>query len=253
MPDAPIPFENHVVILGWDELAHRIARQLVIADKQVVVITKQAEAREVIRDAFSSDAVRVHLSQLNDWTRFDQVNIEAAFKVFVNLDNEEESLVAILNLKSLYDGLEFDVVLENQELEDTFYAAGVTYAVSSRNLASKLTASHLFEPEVARYTSDLLSASEAAEEHDIQQYELLETNAYVGRTWGDLFWTLKEDFNCVPLGLGWETPDEAGRALEKMPANDRPLRAGEHVILITAGAQEAALEDFFGVEEGIRR
>lgn len=253
MPDSSIDFDNHVVILGWDALAHRITRQLVLADKQVAVITQQTEAREIIREAFASEDVRVHLSQLNDWSTFDRVNIEKSFKVFVNLDNEEDSLVAILNMRALYDGLEFDVVLNNPELEDTFYTAGVTYAVSPRNVASKLTASHLFEPEVATYTSDLLSVDTEAGDHDIQQYELLESNEYVGRTWGDLFWALKEELNCVAIGIGRPKPDAVGRELTKVPSDERTLRAGEHIVVITAGEQEPALESFFGTNEGIRR
>jgi voltage-gated potassium channel len=253
MPNTPIDFENHVVILGWDTLAHRITRQLVVADKKVAVITRQTDAREVIREAFSPENVRVHLSQLNDWSTFDQVNIEQASKVFVNLADEEDGLVAILNMKALYDGLEFDVVLSTPELEETFYTAGVTYAVSPQNLASKLTASHLFEPEVATYTSDLLSASDEADEHDIQQYELLDSNEYVGQTWGDLFWTLKDDLNCVPIGIGRSSADAMGRDLEKIPSDDRTLRAGDHIILITSGAKEDDLESFFGTDEGIGR
>lgn len=252
MPD-PIDFENHVVVLGWNALAHRITRQLVLADRQVVVITRQTDAREVIREAFRPEHVRVHLSQLNDWTTFDQVNIEQAIKVFINLDDEEDSLVAILNLKALYDGLEFDVVLQNPELEETFYAAGVTYAVSTENLASKLTASHLFEPEVAAYTSDLLSVSGGSGDYDIQQFELLDSNEYVGETWGDLFWTLNETFNCVPIGLARPSPDTVGHDLKKLPPNDTALRPGDHVILIAAADADENLEHFFGTSEGIRR
>ena len=252
MPDS-LDFEGHVVILGWDALAHRITRQLVAADKKVAVITRQTDAREVIQEAFAPENVRVHLAALNDWATFEQVNIEQALKVFVNLESEEDSLVAILNMRALYDDLEFDVVLNNPELEDTFYTAGVTYAVSPRNLASKLTASHLFEPEVATYTADLLSAADEAEEHDIQQYKLLDSNEYVGQTWGDLFWTLKEEHNCVPIGIGRPKPDSVGRELTKVPADDRTLRAGDHIILITAGAKEEALESFFGLDEGIGR
>lgn len=244
-------FENHVVILGWDDLAHQITRQLVLAKKRVAVITRQPEARELIQEAFSPSNVQVLLSQLNDWSTFDRVNIEESFKVFVNLENEEDSLVAILNLKALYDGLEFDVVLENPELEETFYSAGVTYAVSTQNLASKLTAGHLFEPEVAAYTSDLLSASNHPGDHDIQQYELLTSNPFVGQTWSDLFWELKEQFNCVPLGIGRSKPDTVGRELTKTPSDDHPLRAGDHVILVTAVRKESELESFFGTDEGI--
>lgn len=252
MSTSSINFENHVVILGWDALAHRITRQLVIADKKVAIITQQTDAREVIQETFDPGNVQVHLSELNDWSTFKTVNIEKSFRVFVNLDSEEDSLVAILNLKGLYDNLEFDVVLNNPELEDTFYAAGVTYAVSTRNLASKLTAGHLFEPEVATYTSDLLSASDEAGEHDIQQYELLESNEYVGQTWGDLFWDLKETLNCVPIGIG-RASDEGSRDLTKLPPDDRPLHAGDHIILITEDTKESDLESFFGTDEGIGR
>jgi voltage-gated potassium channel len=253
MSDAPIAYEDHVVILGWNALAHRITRQLVLAERKVAIITPSPEAREVIQETFADAPVQVYLSPLTEWSTFDAVNIEASFKVFVNLDSEEDSLVAILNLKGLYDGLEFDVVLENPELEETFYSVGVTYAVSTRNLASKLTASHLFEPEVAAYTSDLLSASETADDHDIQQYELTPENPYVGQTWDALFWALKDDLNVVPIGLGRAKADAAGRTLSKLPPPDRTLRAGDHVVLITRGATEAALEAFFETHEGIRR
>ena len=253
MANASIDFENHVVLLGWDALAHRITRQLVLAERQVAIITQQTEAREVIREAFAPQHVQVYLSQLNDWSTFEQVNIEQSVKVFINLDSEEDSLVAILNLKALYDGLEFDVVLENPELEETFYAAGVTYAVSTQNLASKLTASHLFEPEVATFTSDLLSASEKNNDHDIQQYELLASNDYVGQTWGNLFWDVKEQLNCVLIGLGRPRADDPKNELTKVPPADMRLQAGDHVVLITAAEKEEALESFFGTDEGIRR
>ena len=253
MSNASIDFTNHVVILGWDALAHRITRQLVLANKKVAIITRQTEARELIQDTFSPENVQVHLSDLNDWGAFDAVNIEASFKVFVNLDSEEDSLVAILNLKGHYDGLEFDVVIENPELEDTFYSAGVTYAVSTRNLASKLTAGHLFEPEVATFTADLLSASAEHGDHDIQQYALTDGHEYVDRTWGDLFWTLKDTLNCVAIGIGRSKPDSVGRTVTKMPDDDRTLRAGDHIILITDHATEDQLESFFGTNEGIGR
>lgn len=250
-PDLSGTFENHVFILGWNDLARQITRQLVVADQRVAVITQQSEARELIQEAFSPDDVQVLLSQLNDWSTFNRVNIEESFKVFVNLADEEDSLVAILNLKALYDGLEFDVVLKNPELEETFYSAGVTYAVSPRNLASKLTAGHLFEPEVAEYTSDLLSASTQPGDHDIQQYELLESNPFVGQTWSDLFWELKNHLNCVPLGIGRSKPNMVGRELTKTPSDDHPLRAGDHVILVTDVEKESELEAFFGTDEGI--
>lgn len=253
MTDRPTGFHNHVVILGWGPLAHRITRQLILAKKKVAIITQKPEAREVIEENFSPDVVQVHLSNLNDWTSFDAVNIAESSNVFVNLDNEEDSLVAILNLKGLYDGLEFEVVLNNPELEETFYTAGVTYAVSTRNLSAKLTASHLFEPEVATYTSDLLSASDQPGDHDIQQYELLPSSEYVGKTWGDLFWDLKQKLNCVALGIGRSTSDKSGRELEKVPSSDRRLRAGDHIVLITTVKTEDALESFFGTTEGIRR
>jgi len=253
MSNASIEFTNHVVILGWDALAQRITHQLVLADKKVAVITRETEARERIQETFSPEEVQVHLSDLNDWDTFDAVNIGASFKVFVNLDSEEDSLVAILNLKGHYDDLEFDVVIENPELEDTFYSAGVTYAVSTRNLASKLTAGHLFEPEVATFTADLLSASAKHGDHDIQQYELIEGHESIGQTWGDLFWTLKNEFNCVPIGIGRPKPDSVGRTVTKMPDDDRNLRAGDHILLITAHETEAQLESFFGTKEGIGR
>mgnify|MGYP006285767437 CR=1 FL=1 len=243
---------NHVIILGWDEFASLVTEQLVASQHQVVVVTREEEDRERIHEAFDPSQVMVFESYLADFQELEHVAIESCLKVFVNLGDDRESLVAILKMKDLYDGIEYDVLLEDKELKDTFYVAGVRYAVSKFNISAKVLASHLYEPDAAEYMIDLLAATETDKDLDVQQYQILESNPLAGEPYGDAFWKLKTEHDCVPVGLSKAQPD-GHHELHKIPEDDLLVEAGDFMLLVIRGAAEAGIEELFGVIEGMRQ
>lgn len=247
----PKDLEHHVVILGWDEFTSLVTEQLVAADHQVVVVTGEEEARDRIYEAFDRSQVLVFESYLSDFRELAEIRIESSLKVFVNLENDRESLVAILKMKELYDGLAYDVLLEDKELKDTFYVAGVQYAVSKFNISAKVLASHLFEPDAAEYLVDLLAAAETDEDLDVQQYAILESNPLAGEPYGEVFWRLKKEYNCVPVGLS-KPSDGRVAELHKIPDDDMIVEPGDFLIVVLRGSSEGGIEELFGVREGMR-
>lgn len=242
--------EKHVVIVGWDDFSRAVARQLRAAKNEVAVVTSTRDDLDDIRESLGEEGVETCYSPMSNFEVLTDVDIEASSKVFVNLDSDEENLIAILNLKKLYDGLEFDVVLNNRELEDTFYVAGVTYAVSKEQVASRIVASHMFEPEVGRFNRELIEASPNPDECDMVQFLVTGECELAGASWGDAMDRLRGDFGCLPVGLSRPNGDGT-RELEKIPSPDVTIEEGDYVLLVLRRGSIPEMEELFGVEEGI--
>lgn len=242
--------EKHVVIVGWDDFSRGVARQLRAAKNEVAVVTSDRDAREDIRESLGEEGVAICYSPMSDFETLADIDIEASSKVFVNLESDEANLIAILNLKELYDGLEFDVVLNNRELEDTFYVAGVTYAVSKEQVASRIVASHMFEPEVGRFNRDLIEASPNPDECDMVQFLVTEDCELAGSAWGDAMERLRGDYGCLPVGLS-RPVDDGTRELDKLPSPDTTIEPDDYLLLILRRGSIPDMEGLFGVEEGI--
>jgi voltage-gated potassium channel len=149
-------------------------------------------------------------------------------------------------MKNHFEDLEYMVALSDEELEETFRSAGVTYAVSKFNISSKVLASYLYEPDVAEYTEDLLTATENGEDYDIQQYQVTDQCPADGESFIDVMRTLKSEHRSTPIGL-----KKADGDLKKVPVPTTTVEKDDHVLLITRGDRESGLEDYFGTEEGV--
>ena len=249
MSTAQITFDHFVAIFGWDEFANNITKQLLASSNNVVVLTEEENDEPAIRGEFRDDnqeSVEVFTVHRSDYPRMHDIGLGAARSLFLNLDSDEQNLITILRMQKHFSDLEYMVALTDEELEETFRSAGVTYAVSKFNISSKVLASYLYEPDVAEYTEDLLTATEEGEDYDIQQYRVTDRCPADGKSFIDVMRTLKTEYRSTPIGLR-KTSGE----LKKVPAPTTTVQKDDHVLLITRGDREAGLEEYFGTEEGI--
>jgi len=244
-------FSRHVIILGWDSFARSITGQLVGASKKVAIVTDQKDNIELIYKEFDEDSVFVLFSDPKTTNMFDLLNPEASSVIFVNLANDTDKLITVLNLKKEYPGLDFMVILDNTDLKGTFSSAGVTFILSKNEIAAKLVASYIFEPDVANYTSDLLSSaqSEGDTDYDIQQYEVRANNPYLNKSFGEAFLSLKTELNVILIGIA--RMEEGKRRLHKVPDDDFMIREKDHLIMILNGTGLQTIRDRLGTMEGI--
>lgn len=242
-------FRDHVVILGWNEFARAIAEQLTKADRRVAIVTDAKDDIDLIYAQFPREVVFVLYADLKDTALLEKAGIERAAMVFPNLASDTDCLIAILNIKKQWPDKRFVVALDNPELRDTFRTAGVTYVLSRSEIASKLIASYLFEPDVAEYETDLLSSAQEADEYDIQQYAITASNPYAGKAYGKVFADLKARYNVVPIGLRKARGDR--HELIKLPKDEVRIDVGDHLILIVNGHTERLISQAFGVREGV--
>ena len=245
-------FENHVVIVGWSHFAETVVEQLIVAGRQVAVITENRDQVDLIHEKFDDADIYVLFTDLNNVERFEKANLRKARGVFVNLDSDTDSLITIINLKRHFGDRNYIASIENNDLRQTFLTAGATHVLFRDGIAAKLTASYIFEPNVAEFSTDLLGSSGVQEDYDIRQYYVREDHPYCGAQYGVVMEDLKEH-GCLPIGLHKRngTPDGTDDELLKLPSTDTVVEAGDYVLLILDGSRGEALRELFGVEEGI--
>lgn len=242
-------FTDHIIIIGWDDFSRTVARQLLNADRQVAVVSDRKDDVDAIYDSFGRQDIFVLYADLRNTEMLEQVNIRKSRMTFVNLPQDTDKLITILNIKKMYGDRNFLVTLENSELEDTFHSAGVTYVVSRRQIAAKLTASYIFEPDVARFAGDLLASTKDEMEYDLQQFRVTSDNPYLNKSYGEVFRDLKQEHNVVLVGMCKE--NGRNRELLKLPPDDTPVESGDYLIMIVNGRTERIIADKFGVREGV--
>ncbi|GAB4268831.1 MAG: hypothetical protein Kow0029_04440 [Candidatus Rifleibacteriota bacterium] len=243
-------FENHVVIIGWNDFSLTMVKDLVQANQHIAIITDDKNDIELIQTEFSSDQVFCLFADLKNISMFEKANIKNAAMIFINLKDDTEKLISILNIKKEYAGAKFIVALDNSDLTDTFYSAGASFVLSKNEIASKLMASYIFEPDVADMTNELLTISHNNEDYDIKEFRVIETNPLSGKTYGEAFYELKKKFNVLAIGL-CKCDKDGNRTIHKLPEDNLKIDIGDYLIIIMSGQATDQIQQLFATSEGI--
>ena len=190
-------FENHVVIINWNNFAQQIVLQIVNAGKKVAIVTKVKADVDYIYHNFDSKLVFVLFNDLFDNSAFQKLNIEKATSVLLNFEDDTENLVNLISLKNIHPQTSYVISLNNPSLKSTFQSLGVTFTLSKNEVAAKLVASYVFEPEVAKITEGLMSSASDIDDLGMMQYKVIQTNEYLNFKCFDLFIDLKQNFNII--------------------------------------------------------
>jgi voltage-gated potassium channel len=241
--------KSHAIIVGWNSFGKTVTDQLTGAGKQVAIITKIKTDIDFIRENYPASKVFALYTDYNTIEHLNKANIKDSSIVFVNLDDDTEKLVYILNLKKAYDNLKYIVSLDNADLKQTFVSAGVTYALSKNEIASKLLASYIFEPDVATFNEEIIAVAETDELYDIKQYQVLKSNPYIGMQYEKVFYEIKRACNAVLVGI--VKNDDDHRVLLKNPEGDITVDEKDYLLLLVNGLGEKNLTKLFHTKEGL--
>ncbi len=248
-------FHQHIVIIGWNPFAKKITDILVAAHRHVAIITNSKDDIDSIYQLYDQDHVFVLFSPLDETEVFHHVNITESLIVFLNHPTDVEKLVAMLNLKHTYPQLKFIVSLDDAELRQTFHIAGAAYTLSKNEIAAKLIASYIFEPDVADFSTDLLSSATSEDDYDIAEFLVTETNPFAGKRYGEVFEGIRHRFGCLLIGIAKSATtndSNSGRhRLMKLAAADTLVEVGDYLIIIVNGVTLQQISEAFDVHEGI--
>jgi len=241
--------QDHVILINWNSFARQILSEIVNAEKTAVVITSKKEDVDFIYDHYDSKFVFVLHAEVLDSSTFSRANFGQANTVLLNFDDDTENLVNLIAIKTPFPDLRYVISLNNPSLKKTFKQLGVTFTLAKNEVASKLIASYVFEPEVAKITENLMSSATSDEDMGMMQFKITETNPYLGYKGLDLFLELKTKFNVILVGISKENSTES--QLIKNPTNMHSLELNNYAILMGNTKGKDAITESFGIEEGI--
>ncbi len=241
--------KHHALIVGWNSFGKTVTDQLTGAGKQVAIVTKTKTDIDFIKENYPKANVFALYTDYNTIDHLQKANIEDSSIVFVNLEDDTEKLVYILNLKKTFANLKYIVSLDNADLKQTFVAAGVTYALSKNEIASKLLASYIFEPDVAIFNEEIIAVAETDELYDIKQYQVLKSNPYIAMPYEKVFYDIKRACNAVLVGMVKCEGDS--RILLKNPEGTVTVEEHDYLLLLVNGVGEKKLTKLFHTKEGL--
>lgn len=243
-------FTNHVVIIGWNRYAQTVLEQLVAAGVKIAIILDRRSQLELLAENYEKDQVYFLLADHHNFELARKANIEAASIVFVNLDDDTDKLVYLVNSSKFYHRkIRHAAVVNDHELVPAFKAAGADVVLSRDEIDAKLTASFIFEPEVAKYTEQLISTAVDEESFDVQQYRVIAKNRFKDRYYHDAFFEIKKQLDAILIGLA-TTVDGEHVVLGNPDDPELKISEGDYLILITSGRAAKQLQRAFGVAEG---
>ena len=245
---------NHIVIIGWNKFAHLVTEQLTNASVKVAIVVNDKTHVDAIREYFTKNEVYVLYADFDQYQFIgSKSKINSAINVFINLEDDTQNLVLMINYQRKFDhSLKYSVILQNDELQDTFKSAGAYNIVSKDNIAAKIVASFIFEPYVAEYTEDLISSATHEGDFDIQEYLVISKNIFLNRKYNEVFFELRKNYFTMLIGIVKQINGE--RVIIKNPKDDElKIEEGDFLILITNGPGEDSLIDAFGIQEGTLR
>jgi len=236
--------KNHIVMIGYDKFSGIILKQIVATGIKVAVVTDKREDIDTISLSLKNKDVFTLYTDLEDFESLEKVNIAQSSKVFIKLDDDTKMLVYILHLKRYYKDLEIVVSLDNSTLKEPFKSAGVLYAVSREEIAAKLVASFIFEPEVALLTEDIMSSAVDKHDFDLMEFRVTTDNPFLGKEYNLVFHEMKEKYDCILLGIYQD------KILFKNPSKKIILKENDYLVILSNGLGENQLTELFNTKQG---
>ena len=240
-------FKDHFVIFGWDDFGRQVADLIIKNDNQLAIVTNSPNVVEHIKKIYDKN-VFVLYADYNNISVLDKVNIKDASSVFVNFEDDTKTLVHLINIRKKHPNLNYVVSLDNPNLKETFTNIGSTFIVSKSDIAAKLVASSIFEPDVASFAEDLISYSDKDTESDIQEYKITSSSPYLDKNYMDVFVDIKQKYNSVLIGLAKYS--DGNMKIFKNPKENLNIGKNDFIIIISDGGVKPVLEKALGVKEG---
>lgn len=241
-------FEDHILFIGWNEFSRLVADEIYHTSKKIAFVTVKKDEIDLIYAQFGKENTFVLFADYNNLDSLEKANVSKASAVFISIPDDAQVLLYVLDFKKRYPQPQIVVSIENSKLKETFKSAGVTYAIAKNEIASKMVASYIFEPDVANLNSDLISSSRNEIDYDMQEYEVLENNKYVGEKYINAFIDMKKVHNTILVGLSRKV--NSSWKLYTNPPENEVIQEGDYLVLMCSGSSKKGIVSTFGVEEG---
>jgi voltage-gated potassium channel len=242
-----IDISDHTVIFGLNKFSTQVLAEILPIGKQVVVVSNSKDDLDVLIDKYK-DSKNLFLfhCDYDNYLELEKINIKGSKCIYASFIDDSETLVHVLNLQSKFEGIKIIVNLNKPFLKETFTNAGVMFSISQEEIASKLIASYIFEPNAAAITEDLMTSAVTEGTVDLQEYAVVEGNPFINNSYNESFQTLKQKYNLVLLGIYKNNK----QTLLKNPEEDVVIELNDRLIFLADSVKTKTIEKDFRIKQG---
>jgi voltage-gated potassium channel len=212
---------DHFILCGYGRVGSTVARELVHAGHRVVVIDTNDASR---MQAQADGHLAVDGDATDDHTLL-AAGVRRAQGLVATVDSDAQNVFVVLSARALNPDLFIVGRASYESTQAKLTAAGADRVVSPYTLAGRRIAELAIRPRVTDYIDAALSHGEQA--FSLEEIEVAAGGWLEGRSIGDL---RREGVSTLAVFHGPQRGDTN-------PADDRPLVAGESIIV--SGSSEA--------------
>jgi voltage-gated potassium channel len=239
-------FENHLVVIGWNQIARVALRELMASKRQVAVVTEEAHELPEIREYGGKDQLFATVGNISSDAVLERAGILRASTVIVASDDDSQNLVLSLNVRASNPRARIICAVKREELRRTLTASGVTYVTNPFEFSGRMVASAAFEPEVAHFVEDITSGATGAA--DVQQFSLSEEFGAKGHSVAELQSMFHERGGALLVAVGIAKDDNW--EMIPNPPRDTRLKANDVVVVLGSPEQSDNVGDLLGSIQG---
>lgn len=245
------PFEHHYIVIGWNEIARIVVKEMIAAGFQVAALVDDEREITEMRSVFTDPKTFfVTFGLPQDDAAFARLNIREATGAILLIEDDTRTLITVLELRQLNPSLKITAYIRNSQLRKTVENAGVSYVISPNEIVGRMIASATFEPDVSLFLEDLLSTTTADDDLDVQEYQLKGDHELVGRSFGAAATELERRTSARLLCYSRRS-DGAWR-LSSNRSDETTLHPNDYLIVLADRASGRSLSSYLGVGQGRR-
>lgn len=220
---------DHIIIFGFNKFSQQVVSEIAAANEKCVVVSNSKADLDAVIDKYQkNENLHVFHCEYDAYADLAKIHINRAKCVYVSFTDDSESLVHILNIQAKYKDLKIIVNLNKPFLKETFKNAGVLFSISQEEIASKLIASYMFEPNAAEITEDIMSGTDENGSLDLKEFVVEKDHQLLSKTYDEAFVLLKQKFNAVLVGIYKNTTG----TLLKNPKQEIKIEKGDRLVCI---------------------
>jgi voltage-gated potassium channel len=224
-------YENHVVLLGMNDVLEEAARQLAHAEKDIAIIVEEGD--DV--DRASRLGAFPILGNPTDTASLEMANLARAKTVLINLEDDSKTILASLACRKISKSIRVVAVIRQRDLIELVKESGVESVLSPQALTGRMLASAVYEPDIIDFVDDVTSGITGA---DLREFESKEIKV-AGSKVGDALYSLRQKTGVLLVGLV-----KIGQDTRKVfyPGDDEMIEENDRVILLGYPEQFEKLE-----------
>ncbi len=186
-------FENHVVVLGMNEVVEEAIRQLVHSRRKVAVVVETGEDVDKVArlEAFPI------LGDPTQPSSLEMANAASADTILINLQDDSKTILAALACRRVSKSVRIVASIKQRELIELVRESGVESVLSPQALTGRMLASAVFEPHVIDFVDDVTSGVEGADLREFGARNIL----VAGRSVGEALTSLRKETGTLLVGL----------------------------------------------------